>query len=105
MFRGWGLALLVLGAAGSVAGAQSLGNPNERTAPPRVNPQDKEDIWVLDFRWKDPRPITVDIPGRGRTTVWYMWYQVTNNTGAPRYFHPTFELVTLDRQQATHTDE
>lgn len=100
-----GLALLLLCAAGVAAEAQTFTNPNERVAQPRTNPEDKEGIWLLDFRWKDPRPITVNIPGRGKTTVWYLWYQVTNNTGAPRYFHPTFELVTLDRQQMTHRDE
>jgi hypothetical protein len=90
-------------AAGFAASAPAQ-NPNERTAPPRTNPEDKEDIWILEFTWKDPRVITVNIPGRGPTVCWYLWYQVVNRTGAPRYFHPTFELVTLDRN-TVHTDE
>ena len=39
----------------------------------------------------------MDIPGRGRTLVWYLWYQVVNNTGQPRTFIPDMELVTLDK--------
>jgi hypothetical protein len=98
------LAVAVGLAAVAAAPAQSPLNPNERTAPPRINPQDKEDVWVLEFTYKDPRIITVDIPGRGRTVCWYLWYQVVNRTGAPRYFHPTLELVTLDRN-TVHVDE
>src|SRR3712207_2794530 len=97
------LATLGLVAVG-LAVAQTPLNPNERPAPPRTNAQDKEGTWTLDFVFKNPRTITVDIPGRGKTTVWYLWYQVTNNTGAPRFFNPTFEWVTLDRN-TSHTDE
>src|SRR5580765_5356206 len=99
-------AVAMLVAAGLAAGltAQSPQNPNERPAPPRTNPQDKEGIWLLDFTFKDPRTIVVDIPGRGKTTCWYLWYQVVNRTGAPRFFHPQLELVTLDRN-TVHVDE
>lgn len=93
---------LLIGA--SWVAAQNIVNPNERIAPPRINPQDKEDIWLLDFKFKDPRTIVVDIPGRGKTVCWYLWYEVSNRTGAPRFFHPTFDLVTLDRN-TVHTDE
>src|SRR5687768_12714562 len=40
-------------------------------------------LWVLDFKFKAPRPIVADVPGRGRRVCWYMWYQVINRTGAP----------------------
>lgn len=90
-------ALLALGLAWSFTIAQAPHNFNERDAKPQPNIQDKDDIWVLEFRFKDPRLITVDIPGRGRRLVWYMWYQVINNTGKPRTFIPDFELVTLDK--------
>src|SRR5438105_15462415 len=56
----------------AMAAAQRL-NPNERAAPPLTNVEDKDDIhkpdskiWVLDFKFYDPRLITVDIPGSGR---------------------------------------
>lgn len=96
--------LLVLLVAAPAVPAQTPLAPNERAAPRRINPQDKEDIWVLGFKYKPPRITAVDIPGRGKTTVWYMWYQVYNETGAPRFFYPTFDLVTLDRN-TVHNDE
>lgn len=98
------IALFVAVAAISTALAQTVQNPNERPVQPRTNPQDKEGIWLLDMTFKDPRVIVADIPGRGKTTCWYLWYQVVNRTGAPRFFHPQFELVTLDRN-TVHVDE
>jgi hypothetical protein len=52
------------------------------------------DIWALEFVFRNPRYILVDIPGKGRKLVWYMTYKVINRTGAPRVFMPSFELVT-----------
>src|SRR5262245_22222125 len=69
---------------------------------PLIAEEAKQGIWVLDFKFKDPRLITVDIPGRGKRVVWYLWYQVTNNTGEPRTFIPDFELVTLDKNTVHH---
>jgi hypothetical protein len=94
----------VLAALASLAIAQPPAGFNVIPAPPRVNVQDKEDVWTLDFQFKAPRVLTADIPGRGKKTVWYLWYQVINHTGQPRYFIPEFELVTLDRN-TTHRDE
>lgn len=76
---------------------------NERDVRIERNAQDADDIWVLDFRFKDPRLITVDIPGvKGRKVVWYLWYQVSNRTGKPQTFTPDFELVTHDRPHVYH---
>jgi hypothetical protein len=80
----------------------SHGQFNERDVKKQVNAQDTDQVWVLDFRFKDPRLITVDIPGRGKRVVWYMWYQVINNTKEARTFIPDFELVTLDKHTAHH---
>jgi hypothetical protein len=63
-----------------------------------------QDIWALDFRFKDPRLIKVNIPGRGTRICWYMWYQVINRTKEPRLFVPEFELVTHDFP-GTYQDE
>jgi hypothetical protein len=52
--------------------------------------------WTLDFRFKDPRLIKVNIPARGTRICWYMWYQVINRSKEPRTIYPAFELVTLD---------
>jgi hypothetical protein len=96
---------VAIGAAVVGAGiAQPPGGFNVIPAPPKVNVQDKEDVWVLDFQFKTPRILTVDIPARGRKTVWYLWYQVINRTGEPRTFIPDFELVTLDRNSVHHDE-
>jgi hypothetical protein len=85
---------------------QPLTNPNERDIRPTPNSLDSSElanptnpdrrIWALDFRFKDPRMVTVNIPGRGPRTVWFLWYQVINNTGKPRIFIPEFELKAHD---------
>jgi hypothetical protein len=94
-----------LAAALPFASAQVIAPPapfNEREVKRGANVLDRDDIWVLDFRFKDPRLITVDIPGRGRKVVWYLWYQVVNNTGQPRTFVPDFELVMHDKPGVVH---
>src|SRR5262245_14647586 len=95
--------ILALVIAGAIV-AQPPAGFNVIPAPPRVNVQDKEDVWTLDFQFKAPRVMTVEIPGRVKKTVWYLWYQVINRTGQPRTFIPDFELVTLDRN-TVHRDE
>jgi hypothetical protein len=80
-----------------IALAQSVGGYNEIEAKHVKNVQDREGIWVLNFRFTTPRLITVDIPGRGRKLCWYLLYRVINNTGQPHTFIPDFELVTLDK--------
>jgi hypothetical protein len=111
-----GLALVAAAGLSLVAWAQQGVNPNEREAKPKPNVQDPDEIfekdgktykdngkiWVLEFKFKDPRVITVDIPGRGRKVCWYLWYQVTNKTREPHTFIPDFELVTLDKQTVHH---
>ena len=87
-----------------VASAQSRGQFNEWTIEPELNAYDKEGVWTMHFRFKAPRITSVEVPGRGRKIVWYMWYQVYNLTGEARPFVPEFELVTLDRN-TVHTDE
>lgn len=52
------------------------------------------DIWVLEFIFRNPRYIMVDIPGKGRKLVWYMTYKVVNRSDKPRQFIPQFTLVT-----------
>jgi hypothetical protein len=100
---------LLLAAALGAGGLALAGNPNEREVKPEANVQDQDKInapdskvWVLDFKFKDPRLIKVDVPGRGQKVCWYLWYQVINNTGEPRTFIPDFELVTHDRNTVHH---
>jgi len=56
-------------------------------------PRDKQGIWVLDFSYKPLRIVTVDVPGKGRRQVHYLYYKVVNRTGAPRMFAPQFIMV------------
>jgi hypothetical protein len=118
-----GLMLLAaLAAGGSAAGLALAANPNEREVKPAPNVQDPDDIfnrkddgsydydsykadsklWVLEFKFKDPRLIKVDVPGHGQRVCWYMWYQVINRTKEPRLFVPDFELVTHDTHANYH---
>ncbi len=84
-------------------------NPNERTVKPEANVQDADDIksptskvWVLDFKFKDPRLIKVNVPARGQKVCWYLWYQVVNNSPQAHTLIPDFELVTHDRNTVHH---
>lgn len=108
--RRWGLALLaaLLLFALTPLLAPAV-NPNERTVKPEANVQDADDIrsptskvWVLDFKFKDPRLIKVNVPGRGQKVCWYLWYQVINNTPQAHTLIPDFELVTHDRNTVHH---
>ena len=56
-------------------------------------PRDKDGIWVLDFAFKPLRIKTVEIPGKGRKQIHYLYYKVTNRTGKPRMFVPEFIMV------------
>ncbi len=107
--RGLGLRLLPLILVFSVVQWAGAINPNERIVKPEANVQDADDIhspnskiWVLDFKFKDPRLIKVNVPGRGQKICWYLWYQVINNTAQPHTFIPDFELVTSDRNTVHH---
>lgn len=90
---------------GSLAMAQSrTSNFNEREIEPQLHAFDKPENWTLTFRFKDPRIVSVNVPGRGKKIVWYMWYQVVNHTGEPRIFVPDIELKTHD-YETVHADE
>lgn len=57
-------------------------------------PRDKQTIWVLDFAFKPVRMRTVEIPGKGRKQIHYLYYRVVNRTGKAREFVPQFTLLT-----------
>lgn len=75
-----------------------------REVEPAPAPGDKPGIWTLHFRYKVPRIVTVDVPGKGQQQVWYMPFQVYNRTDNPQLITPVFELVTKDLN-TTHKDE
>src|SRR5262245_36088453 len=95
--RWFGLALIA-GLALVFAGlpVQSQFTFNEYEVKSTPSKLDKSDVWTFDFRFKSPRLIKANTPGRGTRICWYMWYEIINRTGEPRDFNPTFELVTLD---------
>ncbi len=65
----------------------------------------KSNFWALDFRFKAPRLLKVNLPNRGTRIIWYMWYQMVNRTGqtqTPKGL--TFELVSLNTP-GVYTDE
>jgi hypothetical protein len=108
----WLLGVVLAAALAGVGWAQNV-NPNEREVKPQQNVQDADEVidkggnfradskvWVLHFRFKDPRYLTVDVPGRGRKVCLYLWYQVINWTNEPHTFLPNFELVTLDTHKS-----
>jgi hypothetical protein len=107
--RRWGWGLLAVLLVFALAPLVPAINPNERTVKPEANVQDADDIksptskvWVLDFKFKDPRLIKVNVPGRGQKVCWYLWYQVINNTSQAQTLIPDFELVTHDRNTVHH---
>ncbi len=56
--------------------------------------QDKAGVWTFDVKFENPKTTKVTIPGRGERTVWYLEYEVTNNTKEPHSFIPVVQLVT-----------
>ncbi len=106
---GYALTLLVPLAGAVLVSAALATNPNEREVKPEPNALDPDKVnveggrlWVLDFKFKDPRLVKVDVPGRGQKVCWYVWYQVINNTSEPRLFIPEFELKTRDKDTVHH---
>lgn len=76
---------------------------NEHNVVPAPNVQDKGEITTVNFDFKDPRMLELDIPGRGRVVVWYMCYWVSNYGKQPFTVHPEFLL--LSNRRTLHRDE
>ncbi len=78
---------VVLLAAAIAAGVATLALAAPEPAPvPRS--------WELRFLPGELRVTTLEVPGVGFRSFYYMPYEVQNNTGEDRYFAPRFELVT-----------
>lgn len=52
--------------------------------------------WELEFSYRLPRRIVVQLPDRPATAYWYLPYTVVNRSDDERMFMPIFELVTED---------
>lgn len=73
--------------------------PNVQMVDASLLPRDKQGIWVLNFAFKPMRMRTVDIPGKGRRQVHYLYYRVVNRTGQPREFVPQFTVITDSKRR------
>jgi len=73
--------------------ANGKGAFNIRWVDAGVLPRDRAGIWVLDFAFRPLRIVTID-DAKGRRNVHYLYYQVVNRTGQPRFFVPQFTLIT-----------
>lgn len=78
----------------TVPSPRQVPGPNWTQADTAVHPKDPQGIWILEFSFKPVRLIEVEIPGRGRRKVHYMYYKVVNRTGESRLLVPQFTLVT-----------
>src|SRR4051812_18010417 len=58
--------------------------PNWIAADASPMPLDRKGIYILEFQFRPVRMIEVDLPGKGRRRVHYMYYRVVNRTGEPR---------------------
>lgn len=95
-------AVVTLLTLGGAAGAQLTGS--EKVDPVSL-PLDKPGVWTFAFAYKAPRIVTVDVPGQGKMTAWYMLYQVWNTSDTPHTFIPLCELVTRDGPLQAFLDE
>lgn len=97
-------ALVVVGTAPVAGQAPKAGDPF-RTVDPAPAPGDKPGNWTLHLRYAAPRILTVDVPGKGKVTAWYMVYRIFNTTANPQAVTSLkFELVTKDLN-TRHLDE
>lgn len=90
--------LLTLAVVVTLAGTAAAQPPSGSYRPvdPVTLPLDRDNVWTLHFAYTPPRIATLDVPGKGKKTVWYMVYQVWNTGDTPRTVIPRFELVTKD---------
>jgi hypothetical protein len=96
--------LLIAVALGLVPASLYAQRPiNEFHVAPGSNTQDKGDITTLDFDFKSPRMIEVNVPGVGKRVVWYMCYWLSNYSKEPFTVYPEFLLMT--NRNTLHHDE
>jgi len=74
-----------------------IGPPGEEGVGTGPAPSLRPIAWELEFKFLDPRRITVQVPGQEQPEVyWYMVYTVSNPDRRSVRFFPTFQLVTED---------
>ncbi len=80
-------------AALAPAAGKPAGRPPQRRHEVKgeIRRDGNQEVWTLDFRFREPRLCRLAAPGRG--DFWYLSYDIVNATGKPRTFFPNFELV------------
>jgi RNA polymerase sigma factor (sigma-70 family) len=112
-FLGTGAGMLWTGAAAREPGAAAqedgpakgpAEHPDKDAGLQAREPGERQEVWTLDFHFKDPRLLTVELPPlHQQVVVWYLQYNVANDTREAHTFVPEFELVTADKNSA-HRD-
>jgi hypothetical protein len=74
--------------------ARNATGPNWYLVDAAPLPKDREGIYVLNFAFKPMRMIELEVPGKGRRRIHYLYYRIVNRTGKPVRFVPQFTLVT-----------
>jgi len=72
--------------------------------PEKKQAASKKNDWTLDFKVRSSKTIKVDLPGRGERTVWYVRYELSNNSAEPVRFVPEFQSWS-DKQAALLRDQ
>lgn len=78
--------------------------PSWVTADSTILPKDREGIWLLEFAYKPVRMVEIEVPGKGRRKIHYLYYRVVNRTGEARRFVPQFTLITDDGKRHESTE-
>ena len=74
---------------GFVKSSDNKATFNERWVDASLLPRDKEGIWVLDFAFKPVRMRTVEVPGKGRRQVHYLYYGSSTGPASPGCSSPS----------------
>ncbi|MFO0937341.1 MAG: hypothetical protein U0798_12595 [Gemmataceae bacterium] len=90
------LGFLAIGLIASSTPAIAQEKGTYRTVEPFQVPFDKPDTITMHFGYYPVRIAEVNVPGRGKQTVWYMLFEVWNKTGTPQQIVPEFTIVSKD---------
>jgi len=77
--------------------------PNWTPVDSTILPLDRAGIYVLEFAYRPLGMVEVELPGKGRRKIHYLYYRVVNRTGKPQRFVPQFDMVTPDGKQYHET--
>lgn len=89
--------LLACAVSAALACAQDPGGVSSRSQDGYPRPSIAPVAWQIDFDWRTPRRIVVQLPGQSAPKAyWYMIYTVTNNNDSELFFIPAIEMLMQD---------